>query len=41
MILNDVLTHKRKEVEEMKVRYPLRRLQEAVAKKKRGLPPRF
>ena len=30
MILNEILTHKRKEVEELKLRYPLRRLQEAV-----------
>ena len=30
MILNEILTHKRKEVEELKNRYPLRRLQEAV-----------
>jgi len=33
MILNDILTHKRKEIEELKLRYPLRRLQEAVASK--------
>ncbi len=31
MILSDILTHKRKEVEELKLRYPLKRLQEAVA----------
>lgn len=30
MILNEILTHKRKEVEELKLRYPLRRLEEAV-----------
>ncbi len=30
MILNEILTHKRKEIEELKLRYPLRRLQEAV-----------
>ena len=29
MILNDILIHKRKEIEELKLRYPLRRLQEA------------
>lgn len=33
MILNEILIHKRKEVEELKLRYPLRRLQEAVAKR--------
>lgn len=33
MILNEILTHKRKEVEELKLRFPFRRLQEAVAKK--------
>lgn len=33
MILNEILTHKRKEVEELKLRYPLRRLQEAVEKR--------
>ncbi len=33
MILNEILTHKRKEVEELKLRYPLRRLQEAVEAK--------
>lgn len=33
MILNDILTFKRKEVEELKLRYPLRRLQEAVLQK--------
>ena len=33
MILNDILVHKRKEVEELKLRYPLRRLEEAVANK--------
>lgn len=31
MILNEILTHKRKEVEELKLRYPLRKLQEVVA----------
>ena len=31
MILNEILTHKRKEVEELKLRYPLKRLQEVVA----------
>ena len=30
MILNEILVHKRREIEEMKLRYPLRRLQEAV-----------
>ncbi len=30
MILNEILTHKRKEVEELKLRFPLKRLQEAV-----------
>ena len=30
MILNEILIHKRKEVEELKLRYPLKRLQEAV-----------
>ena len=30
MILNEILVHKRKEIEELKLRYPLRRLQEAV-----------
>lgn len=33
MILNEILTHRRKEVEELKLRYPLRRLEEAVARK--------
>ncbi len=33
MILGEILTHKRKEVEELKLRYPLRRLQEAVERK--------
>jgi indole-3-glycerol phosphate synthase len=33
MILGEILTHKRREVEELKLRYPLRRLQEAVVKK--------
>jgi len=33
MILNEILTHKRREVEELKLRFPLRRLQEAVAKR--------
>lgn len=33
MILNEILTHKRKEVEELKLRYPLRRLQEALSKR--------
>lgn len=33
MILNDILIHKRREIEELKLRYPLRRLQEAVARK--------
>lgn len=33
MILNEILMHKRKEVEEMKTRFPIRRLQEAVEKK--------
>ena len=33
MILNEILTLKRKEVEELKLRYPLRRLEEAVARK--------
>jgi len=37
MILNQILTHKRREVEEMKLRYPLRRLQEAAAKKNGSL----
>ena len=31
MILNEILIQKRKEVEELKLRYPLRRLEEAVA----------
>lgn len=31
MILNEILTHKRREVEELKLRYPLKRLQEALA----------
>ena len=31
MILNDILIYKRKEVEELKLRYPLKRLQEAVS----------
>ncbi len=30
MILNEILIHKRKEVEELKMRFPLKRLQEAV-----------
>lgn len=33
MILNEILTFKRREVEELKLRYPMRRVQEAVAKK--------
>lgn len=33
MILNEILTHKRKEIEELKLRYPLRKLQEAVARR--------
>lgn len=33
MILNEILTHKRREVEELKLRYPLKRLEEAVAAK--------
>ena len=33
MILNEILTYKRKEVEELKLRYPFRRLQEAVERK--------
>ncbi len=33
MILNEILIHKRKELEELKLRYPLRRLVEAVERK--------
>ena len=33
MILDEILTHRRKEVEDLKLRYPLRKLQEAVEKK--------
>lgn len=33
MILNDILSFKRKEVDELKLRYPFRRLQEAVARR--------
>src|SRR3990167_4409450 len=39
MILNDILTNKRKEVEALKLRYPLRKLQEAVARRN-GAPHR-
>lgn len=33
MILNEILTHRRREIEELKIRYPLRKLEEAVARK--------
>lgn len=33
MILNEILVHKHKEINEMKLRFPMRRLEEAIAKK--------
>lgn len=41
MILNEILTHRRRDIEELKFRYPLRKLEEAVARKDGAAPRNF